>query len=119
MKSFSKPFVTWFLSLFNFGVYNLSDTIDSLIVRLRFLGLKEQAQDIARLTAQIELQQSTLIMLDGLKLVFMLISLVVLIVTNLDQISKAFNWGKQKWSSCYKYLSKLLSAIKTAIKNLF
>lgn len=95
MKVLSKP-LTWILSLFNFGLFSLSDTIDSLVARLNFLGLKEQAEDIARLTEQIEFQQHILIILDGLKAVCMLISLVVLIVANLDQIKKASHWLKQK-----------------------
>lgn len=67
----------------------MSDTIDSLDAKLHFIGLKEQAEDIARLTEQIEFQQHILVMLDGLKFICMLISLVVLIVANFDQLKKA------------------------------
>lgn len=119
MKVLSKP-LTWILSLFNFGLYNLSDTIDSLVARLHFLGLKQQAEDIARLSEQIELQQHVLIMLDGLKFICMLISLVVLIVANLDQLKKACNWLRAKVvTPLVRFFSSIYLTIKVGVRKLF
>lgn len=124
MKAFSKP-LTWFLSLFNFGLWNLSDTIDSLVARLHFLGLKEQAEDIARLSAQIEFQQYILVVLDGLKFLCMLVSLIVLVIANSDQLNKAWSWLKQRiWQPftnywCQTFLYKTYHALKVWLKTLF
>jgi ABC-type enterochelin transport system permease subunit len=118
MKVISKP-LTWVLSLFNFGLYNLSDTIDSLVARLHFLGLKEQAEDIARLTEQIEFQQHILVMLDGLKFICMLVSLVVLIIANFDQLKKAYQWLKASILMVIRFFYKMGLACIVGSKNLF
>lgn len=119
MKALTKP-LTWFLSLFNFGLWNLSDTIDSLVARLHFLGLKEQAEDIARLTEQIEFQQDILIILDGFKFICMLVSLVVLVVANLDQLKKACKWLKWKVAApIFRFCYKRYVATRTTLKKLF
>lgn len=119
MKALTKP-LTWFLGLFNFGLWNLSDSIDSLVARLHFLGLKEQALDIARLTEQIEIQQEILILLDGLKFICMLVSLVVLIVANVDQLKKAYQWLKWKVAApIFRFFYKFYVAARTTLKKLF
>lgn len=90
MKALSKPFITWFLSLFNLGIYSVSDDIDSFIVRLKSKGLNDHANTIQTLSDTIEYQQSIIIVLDGIKCIFMVISLVLLILANQNQIQSLF-----------------------------
>jgi hypothetical protein len=94
MKTIPKSFITWFLGLFNVGVYSVSDKIDSLVLKLKLAGLKQHADTIASLTESIEYQQGIIIMLDGLKCACMIISLVVLIVTNKAEIKSTYQWFK-------------------------
>ncbi|BDS14547.1 hypothetical protein [Aureispira anguillae] len=70
MKAFfSKP-ITWLLTFFNVGIYNLSDGIDSLIMKLNFIGLHNHANTIITLSQSIEYQQGIIIILDTLKCLF-------------------------------------------------
>lgn len=96
MKALSKPLVTWLLSLFNVGVYSISDDIDSLIFRLNLAGLEKHANTILILSQSIEAQQSIIILLDSLKCVCMVISIVLLILANQQPIQAAYQWLKKQ-----------------------
>ncbi|WP_052600213.1 hypothetical protein [Aureispira sp. CCB-QB1] len=107
MKAFfSKP-ITWLLTFFNVGIYNLSDGIDSLILKLNFIGLNDHANTIITLSQSIEYQQGIIIMLDTLKCLFMLISLVFFFMTNQELICKSFKWLYHKFKHFYYYLKQL------------
>jgi hypothetical protein len=115
MKAFSKP-ITWLLTFFNVGMYQLSDGIDSLIMKLRFGGLQSHADTIISLSQSIEHQQGIIIMLDALKCLFMLISLVFFFITNKDAICKFFKWFYTKFKTCYFSL-KTFFKTKSKSKN--
>jgi hypothetical protein len=94
MKTIPKLFIRWFLGLFNVGVYGVSDEIDSLVLKLKLEGLSRHADTIASLSNTIEHQQHIIILLDGLKSACMIISLLVLIVTNKAEIKSTYQWFK-------------------------
>ena len=100
MKAFSKP-ITWLLTFFNVGVYQLSDGIDSLIFKLKFTGLENHADTIIILSQSIEQQQGIMILLDSFKCLFMLISLVFFFITNQAVICSSFKWFQSKIKSFY------------------
>lgn len=105
MKAFSKP-ITWLLTFFNVGLYQLSDGIDSLILKLKFTGLQNHADTIIILSQSIEHQQGIMIMLDTIKCLFMLISLVFFFVTNQTIISTSFKWFQTKIKQFYSFLKQ-------------
>jgi len=100
MKAFSKP-ITWLLTFFNVGVYQLSDGIDSLIMKLKFTELENHADTIIILSQSIEQQQGIMIMLDTIKCLFMLISLVFFFMTNQVLIGNSFKWFQIKIKQVY------------------
>jgi hypothetical protein len=100
MKAFSKP-ITWLLTFFNVGVYQLSDGIDSLIMKLKFTGLENHADTIIVLSQSIEEQQGIMIMLDTVKCLFMLISLVFFFITNQAIICSSLKWLQIKFKQLY------------------
>lgn len=108
MKALSKP-ITWLLTFFNVGLYQLSDGIDSLILQLQFNGLIHHADTIISLSQSIEYQQGIIILLDTLKCLFMLISLVFFFITNQNTIVPFFKWLYTQFKTCY-------SSIKSFIK---
>ena len=112
MKEFFKPVFTWFCGLFPVGVYNLSDSIDSLIMKLRFIELKHQADEIVYLHQVIEEQQTILVVLDIVKCLFMLVSLVLLFLANGEEIKANFSW-------CYQKIKRIFIFIKTKIKTFY
>lgn len=118
MKDLSKP-LTWFFTFLNIGVYNLSDSIDSLVIRLKFIGLKKQAETIATLTETIEYQQGIIILLDAFKCLFMLLSLVFLFLSNLETILKSFRWIRRKTRSTCHFIRQLFLKIYHFFKTLF
>jgi hypothetical protein len=105
MKAFSKP-ITWLLTFFNVGVYQLSDGIDSLIMQLKFTGLQNHADTIIILSQSIEQQQGIMIMLDSFKCLFMLISLVFFFITNKAIICSSFRWFQTKLKQFYSFLKQ-------------
>lgn len=105
MKALQKP-LNWLLTFFNVGVYNLSDTIDSLVQDLIFNGLKSQAEAIISLSQSIAHQQGIIIMLDTFKCLFMLISLVFFFMTNQAIICKSFKWIQSKFKQLYSFLKQ-------------
>jgi hypothetical protein len=106
MKAFSKP-ITWLLTFFNVGVYQLSDGIDSLIMKLKFTGLQNHADSIILLSQSIEQQQGIMIMLDTVKCLFMLISLVFFFITNQAIICSSFRWFQTKFKQFYSFSKQL------------
>jgi hypothetical protein len=102
MKAFSKP-ITWLLTFFNVGVYQLSDGIDSLIMKLKVIGLQNHANTIITLSQSIEHQQDMIIMLDSIKCLFMLISLVFFFITNQALICNSFKWFQLKIKQSYSF----------------
>ncbi|BDS12783.1 hypothetical protein [Aureispira anguillae] len=102
MKAFSKP-LTWLLTFFNVGVYNLSDNIDSLVIALKFTGLQDHANRIILLSEAIEYQQGIMILLDSFKCLFMLISLVFFFMTNQAIICKSFRWIQTQFKQFFFY----------------
>ena len=108
MKELSKPILTWLLGLFNVGVYNLSDNIDSLVFKLRLMALEGQAEKIISLHQIIEAQQQTMVVLDGVKCLFMLLSLVLLFFTNQVTILNNLRW-------CYLKIKSFFSFFKTKL----
>lgn len=107
MKAFfSKP-ITWLLTFFNVGVYNLSDNIDSLILKLKFTGLQDHADTIINLSEAIEQQQGFIILLDSFKCLFMLISLVFFFMTNQAIICQSFKWIQTKIKQFYSFSKQL------------
>ncbi len=111
MKELLKPIFTWFLGLFNVGIY-LTDEVDSLIHKLNFLGLKNQANEIVRLYQLIEQQSQVILMLDVIRTFLMLLSLVFLFIINYQAFIKAYNWLKRTTKRTYFF-------IKTKLKTKF
>ena len=106
MKLLQK-FSTWLLTCFNVGVYNLSDSIDTLVHQLRLLGLKDYANTIIQLSQDIEHQQGIIIMLDTIKCLLMVLSLVLLYLTNQHLICKSILQIKNKFQQFYSYCKQL------------
>jgi predicted PurR-regulated permease PerM len=105
MKALQKP-LTWLLTFLNVGVYNLSDTIDSLVQDLLLNGLKNQAEAIISISQSIAHQQGIIIMLDTFKCLFMLISLVFFFVTNQAIICNFLKWLQSKFKQFYSFLKQ-------------
>ena len=110
MKEAIKHLATWVLGLFNIGMYNLSDDVDSIIAHIRFLGLEQQANELVRLHSELEIQTGMLIMLDIIKCFLMLLSILILIITNYEQTKTAFYWA-------YTQISKPYYFFKNKLKN--
>jgi hypothetical protein len=106
MKAFSKP-ITWLLTSFNVGVYQLSDTIDSLMQQLFEVGLQNHAESIIFLSQRIAYQQTLIVGLDVLKCLFMLISLVFFFITNKAVICSSFRWFQTKINQFYSFFKQL------------
>jgi hypothetical protein len=104
MKTIPKSFITWFLGLFNVGIYSVSDGIDSLIIKLKLAGLTRHADLITHLSETAEYQQDVIIMLDGLKCACMIITLVVLVVTNQAEIKSTCQWFKTLFFRLFSFL---------------
>jgi hypothetical protein len=111
MKALLKPIFTGFFSLFNVGIY-LSDGVDSLIQKLNFLGLENQANEIVRLYELIEFQTQVILMLDALRTFLMLLSLLFLLVINYQLFKRCFFWFKNRSQRIYFFL-------KTKLKTFF
>ena len=88
MKEALKPLLTWLCSLFNFGAY-MSDSLDSLVSQLRSLELEHQANKIVLLYQNLEFYEYG-------RFVMMLISVLVLLIANVDALYKAFCWLYQR-----------------------
>ena len=116
MKEFLKPVFTWFCGLFPVGVYNLSDSIDSLIMKLRFIELKHQADEIVYLHQVIEEQQAILVVLDLCKCLFMLLSLVLLFLANCEEIKANINWCIQKIKRIFNFIKTQLTTFYSNLK---
>lgn len=119
MKSIPKLLISWLLSLFNIGMYSVSDDIDSLIIRLNHVGLKKHANTILNLSETIEYQQSVILLLDGLKCVCMVISLVLLTLANKEVIQSFWHWLKNQFSTARLFLDAQLNNLIHFINNLF
>ncbi|BDS12995.1 hypothetical protein [Aureispira anguillae] len=82
MKALFKVIARLIVPFFNVSLYQLSDGIDSLVLKLKFIGLKQQANRIMTLSEVIEYQQGVIILLDSVKCLFMLLSLVFFFLAN-------------------------------------
>lgn len=88
MKEALKPLFTWICSLFNVGVY-LADGVDSLVAQLRSLELENQANKIVLLYQNLEFYEYG-------RFVMMLISVLVLLIANVDSLYEACCWLGQQ-----------------------
>jgi len=105
MKALQKT-LNWLITSFNVGVYNLSDTIDSLMQELFNVGLQNHAESIILLSERIGYQQSLIVCLDVLKCLFMLIYLVFFFMTNQAIICKSLKWLQSKFKQFYSFLKQ-------------
>lgn len=64
------------MTFFNVGMYQMSDGIDSLVLRLSRIGLEEEANKIVTLSEIIEYQQQIIILLDIIKCFCMLVPIL-------------------------------------------
>lgn len=106
MKTLPKTIITWFFGLFNIGIYSQSDALDSLVPKLKLVGLSKHADTIAALSKTIEHQQDIMILLDGIKCFVMVFSLGVLIATNQDVIKITCQWLKNLLFRFFSFLGK-------------
>jgi hypothetical protein len=113
MKELLKPIFTGILSLFNVGIY-LSDSVDSLIQRLNFLGLQNQANEIVHLYELIESQNQIILVLDVLRTFLMFLSLLFLFIINYQLFKRSYDWMKKKVKNAYSFITKKL---KTKFRN--
>ena len=113
MKELLKPIFTGILSLFNLGIY-CSDGVDSLIQKLNFLGLENQANEIVRLYELIEYQNQIILTLDALRTFLMFLSLLFLFVINYPLFKRSYSWCKNKSKQLYFILK---SKLKTKFRN--
>jgi hypothetical protein len=104
MKELLKPIFTGILSLFNVGIY-LSDSVDSLIQKLNFVGLKSQANEIVRLYELIEYQNQIILALDALRTFLMFLSLLFLFIINYQLFKGAYHWMKKKVQNAYSFIT--------------
>lgn len=119
MKAIPKPLVTWFLSLFNVGMYSVSDGIDSLVMKLNLVGLSKHADTILTLSQTIEYQQSIMLLLDSFKCVCMVISLILLVLANKEILQSSYQWLKNYLFRFYLFLGRQFKCLIHFFKNLF
>jgi hypothetical protein len=113
MKMLFKPLFNGILSLFNVGLY-LSDSVDSLIQRLNFLGLQNQANEIVRLYELIESQNQIILVLDAFRTFLMLLSLLFLFIINYQLFKRSYCWFKVKVKTAYSFIT---TKLKTKFRN--
>lgn len=106
MKALTKAIFTWFVSLFNVGLYKMTDGIDSLVLSLMRNGVEEQANELIRLYQLVEYQQDILVILDLFKCLFMVISILFLFIVNQPRICSFFSKGYAKIKALYQKLTK-------------
>ncbi|BDS10967.1 hypothetical protein [Aureispira anguillae] len=106
MKEISKALFTWLVGLFNVGIYNLSDGMDSLLLALHKNGIERQANELLRLYQLVEHQQEILVILDVFKCLFMLISIVFLFIVNQPRICRFFSAVYRKIQQFYRFLKR-------------
>lgn len=109
MKALLKPLFTWFFSLFNVGMYLQSD-MDSIVLKLRRLDIQEQADRIADLYFQLQL-------IETMKCVTMLLSLLALILANKDNIYYSVCWLNRKQKQLYNWLKNKTQTLKNKLQN--
>lgn len=117
MRELFKPFFTWFLGLFNVGLYRLSDNIDSLILYLYQSGLENQANELVHLYKLVEYQQGVLIILDTFKCFFMLLSLLLLFAANQEAVIRFFYWIYSKSRSFFHFMKALFNRFQNKFKT--
>ena len=106
-----KPLFNGILSLFNVGLY-LSDSVDSLIQKLAFVGLENQANKIVHLYELMEDQNQLMLILDSFRTFLMLLSLIFIFIINYQLFEHSFDWMKRKSKNAYFF-------IKTKLKTKF
>lgn len=106
MKALTKAVFTWFASLFNVGLYKMTDGIDSLVLSLMRNGVEQQANELIRLYQLVEYQQEILVILDVFKCLFMVISILFLFIVNQPRICSFFSKGYAKIKAFYQNLRK-------------
>lgn len=110
MKGYSKP-IKSFLAYFNVCIYDykhdISDSVDSIITRLRLLGLQDHAERLIFLTKRVEEQQGTIIFIDGLKSFLLLLTLLFFIESNKRTIGYYYKRLKHHLKSIYSYTKQL------------
>lgn len=102
MKALTKAVFTWFVSLFNVGLYKMTDNIDSLVLALMKNGVEQQANELIRLYQLVEYQQEILVILDLFKCLFMVISILFLFIVNQPRICSFFSKGYAKIKVVYQ-----------------
>jgi hypothetical protein len=106
MKAFTKTIFNWIASLFNFGLYQLNDGMDSLVLSMMKNGVEQQANELIHLYQLVEYQQEILIILDVFKCLFMFISILFLFIVNQPRICSFFLKGYAKIKAFYQKLTK-------------
>ena len=103
MKAVAKAILTWFVGLFNVGLYKMTDGMDSLVLSLVRNGVEEQANELIRLYQLVEYQQEILVILDVFKCLLMVISILFLFIVNQPRISSFFSKGCTKIKALYVF----------------
>jgi hypothetical protein len=106
MKAFTKTIFTWITSLFNFGLYQLNDGMDSLVLSMMKNGVEQQANELIHLYQLVEYQQEILILLDVFKCLFRGISTLFLFIVNQPRICSFFLRSYAKIKAFYQKLTK-------------
>lgn len=110
MKDVLKPILTWLLGLFNVGVYQMSDEVDSIAQILFRLNLEEHANEVLIIQHSIEHQQHIIVCLNVIKCGLMLLSLLFLYLANSHEIHRFFWW-------CKKLSKTFISNLTTLFKR--
>lgn len=106
MKELTKAIYTWFVGLFNVGLYRMNDGIDSLITELMRNGVERQANELIHLYQLVEYQQEILIILDVFKCLFMVISILFVFILNQPRICSFFSKRYAELKALYQKLTK-------------
>lgn len=106
MKALTKAVFTWFVSLFNVGLYQLNDGMDSLVLSLIRNGLEEQANELVYLYQLVEYQQEIIVILDAFKCLIMMISVLFVFIVNQPRICSFFTKSYAKIKAIYQKITK-------------
>lgn len=109
MKALFKACFTYLLSFFNIGLYQLGDSMDSLVLDLYRNGVEEQANELIKLYQAVEYHQGILILLDSVKCLLMLLSLLFLLLLHYPKIMASLKGFYHKAQQAYHYLCKLFA----------
>lgn len=107
MKTLLKNLVTWLLGFFNITLY-LDNELDSIVLAMQKLEIKEQALQLAELYQSIQL-------IESFKCFIMLLSVTFLFLANKETIYDASIWCLKKLTAFTRTLAYYYTRTKRII----